>query len=163
MTIPHSGVPQPEDHTLDARPLPLDRRIERPAFVWIAVALELFTALGAVPVGYQLLTDTTGAAVGFPAGWIEATPFGSYLVPGLYLLLVNGVGMLVLAALSVMRHRVAPWLTGMLGIGLIIWISVQLVVMPEFSFLQAIYGAIGVALMAIGVVWLRRTGQLRLG
>jgi len=145
-----------------AQRLPISRPIERPAYVWLAVVLELFTAFGAIPVGYQLITDTTGASVGFPAGWIEATPFGSYLVPGLYLLLMNGVGMLVLAALSAMRHPVAPWLTGVLGGGLIVWISVQLVVMPEFSFLQAIFGAIGIVLAGVSVAWLRRTGQLRL-
>jgi hypothetical protein len=145
-----------------AQILPASRSIERPAFVWIAIVLELFTALGALPVGYQLITDPTGASVGFPAGWIEATPFGSYLVPGLYLLLVNGVGMLVLAALSVMRHRAASWLTGVLGGGLVIWIGVQLVVMPDFSFLQAVFGAIGLVLAVVSVAWLRLTGQLRL-
>src|SRR5690349_22639223 len=72
-------------------PLPADRRIERPGYAWIAIALEVFTAIGAIPVGFAMLTDTTGASVGLPGGWIEATPFGSYLVPGLYLLLMNGV------------------------------------------------------------------------
>jgi len=143
-------------------PLPADRRVERPAYVWLAIALELFTAAGAIPVGLMLVTDPTGAGVGFPAGWIERTVFGSYLLPGIYLLLANGIGMLVLAGLSVQRHRYAPWLTGMLGTGLVIWIAVQLVVMPEFSPLQAIFGAIGLALCAVSVAWLRRTGQLRL-
>jgi hypothetical protein len=136
--------------------------IERPAYAWVAVVLEVFTALGAIPVGLQLVTDPTGASVGFPAGWIEGTPFGSYLAPGLYLLLMNGIGMLVVAALSVIRHPAAPWLTGVLGVGLTIWIGVQLAVMPETSFLQVIFGIIGLVLAAIGVAWLRRTGQLRL-
>jgi hypothetical protein len=141
---------------------PPNARVDRPAYAWIAVVLELFTALGAIPVGIMLITDPTGAGVGFPPGWIEATPFGSYLVPGLYLLLMNGVGMLVLAGLTVIRHWTAPWLTGVLGIGLAIWIAVQLVVMPEVSILQAIFGAIGLVLAAISVAWLRRTDQLRL-
>lgn len=144
-------------------PLSADRRVERPAWAWIAVALEVFTAIGAIPVGIMLLTDTTGAAVGFPKGWIESTVFGSYLVPALYLLFVNGAGMAVLALLTVQRHRFAPPLTAILGTGLVIWIGVQLVVMPEVSFLQAIFGSIGVALVAIGLAWMRRVGQLRRG
>jgi len=138
-----------------AQPLP------RPRYVWVAVALELFTVLGAIPVGLSLVQDPTGAGVGLPKAWIEASPFGSYLLPGLYLLLVNGVGMLVLAALTVARHPVAPWLTGILGTGLLVWILVQLVVMPEVSFLQAVFGTIGVVLMGISVAWLRSTGQLQ--
>ena len=143
-------------------PLPADRRIERPSYVWLAVALELFTAFGAIPVGLMLLSDTSGGSVGFPEGWIEGTIFGSYLVPGLYLLVMNGVGMLVLAVLTIQRHRWAPWLTGVFGGGLVIWIGVQLLVMPEVSFLQAMYGAIGIGLAGVSVAWLRRTGQLRL-
>ena len=142
-------------------PLPADRRIERPGYAWIAIALEVFTAVGAIPVGISMLTDTTGRSVGLPGGWIEATPFGSYLVPGLYLLFVNGVGMLVAAGLGVARHRWASWLTAILGTGLVIWIVVQVVVMPETSLLQALFGATGLALVAIGIAWLRRTGQLR--
>jgi hypothetical protein len=153
----HRGAP-----VISFRARPAAATVERSAYIWLAVVLELFTALGAIPVGIQLLMDTTGALVGFPPGWIEATPFGSYLVPGIYLLLVNGVGMLILAALTVRRHWTAPWLTGILGIGLMIWIGVQLVVMPETSFLQAMFGGIGIVLAVIGVAWLRRTGQLRL-
>lgn len=141
---------------------PATPRVERPIYAWLVTGLALFTAIPAILVGVQLVTDTTGASIGFPAGWIEATPFGSYLVPGLYLLLMNGVGMLVLAALAVKGHWAAPWLTGILGTGLVIWILVQIVVMPEFSFLQAIFGVVGLVLATISVAWLRRTGQLRL-
>jgi hypothetical protein len=146
---------------LQARPA--DASLPRPRWVWVAVVLELFTALGAIPVGLQLITDPTGAAVGFPPGWIEATPFGSYLVPGLYLMLANGIGMLILAGLSIGRHWAAPWLTSILGAGLVIWIGVQLVVMPETSFLQAMFGVIGIALLVLGAAWMRLTGQLRIG
>jgi hypothetical protein len=138
------------------------RRVERPAYAWLAVVLEVITGIAAIPVGWWFITDPTGRSMQLPTGWIEATPFGSYLVPGLYLLAVNGVGMLALAGLTVARHWIAPWLTGALGVGLIIWILVQLAVMPETMFLQWIFLAVGFALGFIALFWLRRTGQLRL-
>lgn len=134
--------------------------IERPAFAWLAVALELFTALGAIPVGLMFLTDPTGSSIGLPSGWIEGTPFGSYTIPGLYLLVMNGIGMLVVAVLTVRRHPWAPWLTGVLGTGLIIWILVQVLVLPELMWLQGLFLVIGIVLDAVSVAWLRRTGQL---
>jgi hypothetical protein len=85
--------------------------IERPAYAWLAVALELFTALGAIPVGLMFLADPTGASIGLTSGWIEATPFGSYTIPGLYLVAVNGIGMIVAAVLTVRparRHDARP-------------------------------------------------------
>ena len=142
--------------------MPDATRVERPAFVWIAIVLEVFTALGAIPVGLMFLADPTGQLVQVPRGWIEATVFGSYVVPGLYLLLVNGLGMLALAFLSVRRHPVAPWLTGPLGVGLIIWILVEILLLPETMFLTWIFLATGVALGFVALFWLRRTGQLRL-
>jgi hypothetical protein len=78
--------------------------VERPAFVWIGIIIELITGIGAVPIGWQLIQDPTGGSIQLPQGWIEATPFGSYLIPGLYLMLVNGFGMLALAVLSARRH-----------------------------------------------------------
>ena len=141
---------------------PRSRPIDRPPFVWIAVTLEVMTGILAVPVGWSFIQDPTGRALGIPQGWIEATPFGSYLIPGLYLLGINGIGMVALAALTVRRHWVAPWLTGTLGVGLIVWIGVQIVVLPETMILTWVFLSIGVALGLIALFWLRRTGQIRL-
>ncbi|HET9519581.1 MAG TPA: hypothetical protein VFO73_00880 [Candidatus Limnocylindrales bacterium] len=142
--------------------MPATNRVERPAFVWLAVVLEIATGIMAIPVGWWFIGDPSGKVMGLPGGWIEATPFGSYLIPGIYLFAMNGLGMLLLAALTVRWHWTAPWLTGVLGVGLIIWILVQLAVMPETMILQWIFLATGIALGFVALFWLRRTGQLRL-
>ncbi len=147
---------------MDVRLIPASSRIERPPFVWLGVALELLTGALAVPVGWLFITDPTGQALQMPHGWIEGTPFGSYLVPGFYLLAANGLGMLALAALTLARHRIAPWLTGTLGVGLIIWILVQIAVMPETMILTWVFLTIGFALGVVALFWLRATSQLRL-
>ena len=140
--------------------VPAAPRVERPRYAWLAFVAAVFTGVLAIPVGLMFLTDPTGASVQIPPGWIEGTVFGSYLVPGLYLLLVNGVGMLVLAGLVVRCHWSAPWLTAILGVGLIIWILVQLMVMPETMILQWIFLATGLLLGFVALFWLRHTGQL---
>lgn len=136
--------------------------IERPRYVWLAVAIELMTAVTAIPVGLMLMTDPTGTGIQLPREWIEGSFFGSYFVPGLYLFAMNGVGMLVAAALTVVRHWFAPWLTGTLAVGLIVWILVQLAIMPEVMWLQWLFLASGIALGFINLFWMRATGQLRL-
>jgi uncharacterized membrane protein len=141
---------------------PRSGQIERPRYVWPAVALEVLTGILAIPVGWSFIQDPTGQALGVPQGWIESTVFGSYLIPGFYLLLMNGVAMLALAALTVRRQWIAPWLTGVLGIGLIIWIAVEIATLPETMILTWIFLAIGIALGFVALFWLRRTGQLRL-
>jgi len=138
------------------------QQVERPAYVWIAVILELVTGTFAVPVGLSFIEDPTGRALGIPQGWIEATLFRSYLVPGLYLVAMNGIAMFGLAALSVRRHWIAPWLTGTLGVAMIIWIAVEVVTLPETMVLTWGFLAVGFAMGFVALFWLRRTGQLRL-
>lgn len=141
---------------------PATSRLDLPVYVWLAVLIELFTAVLAIPVGLLFITDPSGRSMGVPQSWISDTIFGSYLIPGLYLFAVNGLGMLLVAGLSVRRHWSASWLTGALGVGLIIWILVQLAVMPETMILQWIFLAAGLILGLVALFWLRRTDQLRL-
>lgn len=134
------------------------RRAERPGYAWIAVGLQLFTALMAIPVGLQLIANPEGAPLGLPQAWIDATPFGSWLLPGLVLLTIIGAGQLVAAALIVVRHPLAPWLTGALGVGLMIWIAVQVAMLP-FSPLQPVVFVIGGLEGLVALAWLRRAGH----
>jgi len=138
------------------------RPVERPAYVWLVIALQLGTALTAVPVGLSLMLDPSGAGIQLPREWIADSVFGSYFLPGLYLFAINGLGMILVAGLSFIRHWSAPWLTGVLGAGLVIWILVQLAIMPEVMWLQWAFLAVGVVLGVIALLWLRRTEQLRL-
>lgn len=147
---------------MHVRLAPHSHQVERPGYAWIAVALEVFTGIFAVPVGWSFIQDPTGNALGIPQGWIEATVFGSYLIPGLYLLTMNGAAMFGLAALTAARHWLAPWLTGALGVGMIIWIAVEIITLPETMILTWVFLAVGFALGFIALFWLRRTGQMRL-
>jgi hypothetical protein len=141
---------------------PATQQVERPAYAWIGFVAAVITGLGAIPVGLMFISDPTGGSIGLPTGWIEDTLFGSYLVPGLYLFAINGIGMLALAALIVLRHWTAPWLMAVLGVGLIAWIVVQLLLMPETMVLQWVFLGTGVLLGFVALFWLRRSGQLRL-
>ena len=140
----------------------LTGRVPMPRFAWIGVVLEILTAVLALPVGLIFITDPTGASMGIE-GWLDGTIFGNFLVPGLYLLVVNGIGMLLLALLTVMRRPIAPWLTGALGIGLMIWILVQLALISDTMILQPLFFAVGLALGFIALFWLlalRREGAV---
>jgi hypothetical protein len=137
--------------------------IDRPGYAWLAVASQVATAILAIPVGLMFIAEPDGSLMQLPVGWIEATVFGTYLIPGIFLVAMNGFGQLLAAGLVVLRHGSAPWLTGALGVGMIIWILVQLAVMPETMVLQWIFLAVGFVQGFIALFWLRRLGYLHLG
>lgn len=136
--------------------------VERPGYVWLGIASQLFVGIMAVPVGLMMIVEPNGSPLGIPNEWVADSVFGSFLVPGLFLLLVNGVGQLVAAALAVVRHPLAPWLMGALGVGLLIWIAVQVLIIP-LSFLQPVLFLLGLVEGFAAFFWLRRLGQLRYG
>ena len=136
------------------------RAVERPGYAWIAAGLQVVVGLAAIPIGLQLMAEAEGAPLGLPQAWIDGTPFRSWLLPGLFLFAINGVGQLVAAALIVLRNPFSPWLTGALGVGLMIWIAVQVALMP-FHPLQPIMFTVGTIEGVIALAWLRRLGHLR--
>ena len=131
----------------------LTGRVPMPRYVWIAVVLEVATAALAIPVGLMFITDPSGSSMSIE-GWLDGTIFGDFLVPGLYLFAVNGIGMLVLALLTIMRRPIAPWLTGALGIGMLVWITVQLVLISQTMFLQPTFFVVGLILGFVALLWL---------
>lgn len=137
-------------------------KIERPGYAWLGIASQVFVGIMAVPVGLMMVVEPNGSPLGIPNEWVADSTFGSFLVPGLFLLLVIGVGQLVAAALAVIRHPLAPWLMGALGVGLLIWIAIQVLIIP-LSFLQPAIFVISLVQGFVALFWLRRLGRLRYG
>lgn len=135
--------------------------IERPGYAWLGIALQAFVGVMAIPVGVLMILDPNGSPVGIPHEWIADSPFGSYLIPGIFLFAVNGFGQLAGAVMAIARDRRAPWVMGALAVGLIAWISVQVLIIP-LSFLQPLIFVIGVVQGFVALFWLRRLGHLRL-
>lgn len=81
---------------------------------------------------------------GVPLEYLANSPFESYLVPGVVLGVVVG-GTQLRAALALWRKLPeGDILAVVAGFGMLIWIFVELAVISEYSWLQALYFAVGV-------------------
>ncbi len=86
---------------------------------------------------------------------IEARfPGGSQVLAGLALALLVGVPNLVLLVLTLRRSPLTELAAVAVGAGLVLWIVIQLAVIQEFSFFHPVYVAVGLVLIAAGLIGL---------
>ena len=122
----------------------------------VAILLEVFLGLGALFGGGALILGPDGHLLGIPTTLLAGSPFASFLVPGIILFALVGIGPLLAAAITVRRQAYAPLAAVAVGLTLIGWISVEMVVLAgPGSLAWAFYLVLGVCIAAIGVAWWR--------
>jgi hypothetical protein len=106
-------------------------------------SLQAVTAIGAIPAGIGYLMDTSGAGMGASPELLANSPLDSFLLPGLFLLLVNGIANGAGAFLSFTRNKYAGHTGLILGLVLSLWIIIQVAWISLISPLQPIFLVIG--------------------
>lgn len=127
------------------------------------VALTAFAGGAALIVGS--LIPGLGSVLVPPADYLQGSPFTSYALPGLVLLIVVGGSQAIASVACAVRWPWAPAAIAVAGFSCLIWIFVQMIFIP-FSPLQAAYFVLGLLelgllLLALGV--LHPAGVLRTG
>lgn len=118
--------------------------------------LQLFISIAAVPAGIGFIFDPSGENLGMTVELIERSPFNDYLIPGIILFAVNGIGSLIGSLLSFFKNNHAGAVGLVLGIALIIWILAQVYWMGLVSWLQPFILILGVLELTLASKILRR-------
>lgn len=121
----------------------------RPARIGLT-ALDAFLGVTAVLGGLGLLSQMPLFSP--PLDMLEGSPFDSYVIPGLALLVLLGGGGLLAAGLLA---RQSPWglaVSGLIGAMILVFEAVELVVIG-FTGLLAFYVGLGLAILAL-TAWL---------
>ena len=121
----------------------------------VSVILLFFTTISAVFGGWMLISEPDGSKLQMSAEWLTGTPFNSYLIPGIILLLANGILSLFTAIAVLARFRIYPLLIILQSIILCGWIISQISLIRMLSWLQIMFGFIGVILFFLGLILLR--------
>jgi hypothetical protein len=109
------------------------------------VGISLFNALSAIGGGIGLVTG----ALPVPTSLLSHTPFDSYVVPGLFLLVIMG-GSSLAGAVALMTHvRQARPIAAATGLMMVGWIFGETIIVQGFSWLQGLYLLTGL-LVAVG-------------
>jgi hypothetical protein len=111
----------------------------------------IILALSGFAGGYEMLREPNGAPMGMPISVLEGTLFENYFVPGLLLIGIWGCGSVVTLIglwlgprwlhLSVLHEHWAWLFSVLLGLGLLVWLTYQVVTIPAIAPIQIIlYG-----------------------
>jgi hypothetical protein len=116
------------------------------------VALELLIAAAAVGGGAGLMWDD---AIQMPDSWLDGTPFTSWLLPGVFLLLVVAAPMTLAAVLELRRSAWAAVASVLAGAAEVGWIGAELFVMQKYNVLQPVMLVLGLVVMLVAL-WAHR-------
>lgn len=137
--------------------------VRRPPAVTAVAGVLLFLGVTALAGGTAMIIMPSGGGY-LPRGWLDDIPvIDSWLVPGIVLGAGFGVGSLV-TAYGVIRRPRRRWtrpaerLTGrhwswsatiLIGAAMLSWIGLELAYLPDRSWLEALYGLVGLVLVLL--------------
>ena len=115
------------------------------------VILQIFIGIGAVPTGISMIIDPSGSMLGMPLDMLINSPFSDFLIPGILLLAINGIGSLLGGVASYLRYRFAGEIAAGLGTFLIMWIVAQVWWMG-IHWLHILYIVFGIIELILGLM-----------
>lgn len=121
---------------------------------WTAAGVaffQLFHGASALLGGYLLVSDPSGSKLGLKPDWLESTPFTSYLIPGLVLLVVNGLGNTGGLVVTILKNKRAGDIAILFGFIMLAWIVAQVSWIGYQSVLQPLYFFTGLGQLMAGL------------
>lgn len=128
---------------------------------WALVVLAVFNALSALAGGVGVIAGI------LPMSMLQGGPFDSYVIPGIVLFVVVGGTQAVAAVLLLRRRDQGLLWSAIAGLGMVIWIFVEIMIVGGGAWLQTLYFLTGLAQVVLvfallGIVaWLPRTPLAR--
>ncbi len=129
------------------------RRMKRTAAV--LQGIHWFVGIGAIAGGIAALVNPLNP-MGVGAEALEHAPFDTFLIPGLFLLIVLGAGNCLGALTGIRYPQWRGYLAAAFGAVLVLWIVIQCIMLRSVVLLHVLYLLIGVFQSAMGLKLMRR-------
>lgn len=121
------------------------------SFNLILCVLQMFVGITATLTGIGLVSDPSGAKMEAPLTLLENFLFADYLIPGLVLLIVIGVGNALGGIVAFFRQERFGSTAVFLGSFLVLYILIEIGIIGLVNFSQHLYFILGVAEVVLGL------------
>ncbi|MGI5858365.1 MAG: hypothetical protein ACOX8P_03460 [Tepidanaerobacteraceae bacterium] len=105
--------------------------------------LHAFVGLGAISGGLAAILNPQ-EPLGVSTDLLSNSPFNNYLIPGIILFTIIGLGNIISAVTIYFKSRFQGYISSIFSWALVIWITVQCMMINTIHFLHILYFFIGV-------------------
>ncbi|MBF7097199.1 hypothetical protein [Alkalibacter mobilis] len=117
----------------------------------VQIGIHFFVGLGALFGGYTAISDPTGKSIGLDAEVaLRYGPFDDFLIPGLFLFVIIGLGNLFVGYLGIGKSRLFSFASFAQGAVLVSWIVIQCLILADVNVLHGIFFVIGGGMVFFG-------------
>ncbi|MFZ5354068.1 MAG: hypothetical protein ACOZCL_15290 [Bacillota bacterium] len=109
----------------------------------ISIILHVFLGIGGMAGGLAAITDPIKPLGISAAETLKNSPFDNFLIPGILLFTVIGLGNLFGAVMFRFKTKYQAYISGVLACGLMIWIIVQCIMILAIHALHIIFFGYG--------------------
>ncbi|HKL78897.1 MAG TPA: hypothetical protein VJ888_00530 [Mobilitalea sp.] len=115
--------------------------------------LHALTGVGAMGGGMMAILYPQGPA-GMPADALKNSPFSDFLIPGIILFTVIGLGNVFSAIMIIVKSKYQGYISCVFGGALMIWLIVQCIILNAVVALHVIFFVIGFVQAMLGLILL---------
>ena len=131
--------------------------------IWLLIILQFLLGFGAFVSGGMLVAAPDGSLMHMPLTMLQYSPFSNFQVPGIILALLLGLFPLAIAyalwrkpawrwpdGINPFKHMHWSWAASLsAGVILLVWITVQVLMLRTVAFLHVLYFVWGGALIIL--------------
>jgi uncharacterized membrane protein len=121
----------------------------------VAIAALVFLGCTAIVGAIPMLLHPTGEPLTMPQSLLQYSPFHSYLIPGVILLVANGLLSLWVLSLTVRKRPGYGWWLAAQGCVLSGWLAGEITMLRVVMWAHYLYGAVALVLVVTGMTFVR--------
>lgn len=114
-------------------------------------AIHVFVGIGAMAGGLAAITNPE-QPLGMSLEALKNSPFSNYLIPGIILFTVIGLGNLFSAVTLHFKSRFQGYISSVFSWALVIWIVVQCIMLNAIAFLHILFFGIGIVEAVLSMI-----------
>lgn len=117
----------------------------------LLLILHGFVGLGAMGGGMMAILNPNGPG-GMAVDILKNSPFNNFLIPGIILFAVIGLGNIFSAITILLKSRYQGYISSVFGWALVIWIIVQCIMLQMVIYLHIIFFIIGLVQATLAMI-----------